>query len=70
VRLGSLVNHPLLNLAFNPVIIALGVVAVNFALLLPYSREAFGGVVACLIAMFSELLTPRSSGDPLTNNES
>ena len=59
MRLGSLLNHPLLNLPFNPVIIVLGVVAVNFALLLPYSREAVGGVVACLIAIFSELLTPR-----------
>ena len=60
MRLGSLVNHPFLNLPFNPVIIVLGVVAANFALLLPYSREVFGGVVACLIATFSELLTPQS----------
>ena len=70
MTLGSLVNHRLLNLPFNPIIIALGVVAINFTLLLPYSREAFGGVVACLIAIFSELLTPRVSVDSLTNNES
>ena len=45
--------RPLLNQSFNPVIIALGVVAINFALLLPYFPDlGFAGLAACLIAIF------------------